>query len=390
MRAVGTLSSAAARLEAHMAQELRQLAAEARRRELRPPRGRDFCSNDYLGLTEHPAIRAAVLRAVQAGIPLGAGSARLVRGEHPAFAELEGKFAALQEAEAALFFSSGYAANCGLLAAVARRGDLVFSDRLNHASLIDGIRLSGAERVRVAHGDLNAWERALQGAPPAGTARRFAVVESIHSMEGDRTPLRPLAELCARAEVALIVDEAHATGLCGANGAGCVVEAGLRGEVFAAVHPCGKALGAAGAFVVGSAVLRDYLINRARTFIFSTAPPPWLAAQISTALAVIAAEPWRREQVWKLARRLRRHLQDAGLSTGRDDAESAILPVVLGSDARAVAVAEALAQAGFDARAIRPPTVPEGTARLRVTVNANQTEDEIDAFATALRACVLP
>lgn len=379
---------ALAALEAGMARELAALEAAARRRFLRPPAGQDFCSNDYLGLASHPALRAAALRHLESDLPLGSTSARLVRGEHPAFGELERAFAAFAGAEAALFFSSGYAANCGLIAALAGKSDLIFSDRLNHASLIDGVRLSGAERVRVPHGDLAAWERAFTAHPPQPGQRRFAIVESIHGMEGDRAPLAPLAALCARGEAALIVDEAHATGLCGPRGAGCVAADGVRVQVLATVHTCGKALGAAGALVAGSAVLRDYLINRARTFIYATAPPPWLPLQILAAMQVAEAESWRREKVMALARRLRALLRAAGLEAGSDAEGSAIVPVILGADARALAVAESLARAGFDARAIRPPTVPEGTARLRVTLHASQTEAEVEAFAAALVAAL--
>ncbi|HZT73178.1 MAG TPA: aminotransferase class I/II-fold pyridoxal phosphate-dependent enzyme [Terriglobales bacterium] len=388
MPALTGFSAAIADLEARMTRELAALEAASRRRRLRPPAGEDFCSNDYLGLADHPALRQAAVRALAGGLALGGASARLVRGEHPAFAELEQAFAAFVGAEAALFFSSGYAANVGLIAALAGKGDLIFSDQLNHASLIDGVRLSGAERVRVAHNDLAAWQQAFAAHPPRAEQRRLAIVESVHGMEGDRAPLAALAELCARAEVALIVDEAHATGLCGPGGAGAVAADGVRGQVLATVHTCGKALGAAGALVAGSAVLRDYLINRARTFIYATAPPPWLARQVLEAMRLAASESWRRERVLELARQLRRRLRAAGLETGPDAEGSAIVPVILGADARALAVADALARAGYDARAIRPPTVPENTARLRVTLHANQTAAAVEGFAAALAAAL--
>ncbi len=382
MPALTGFSAAIADLEARMTRELAALEAASRRRRLRPPAGEDFCSNDYLGLADHPALRQAAVRALAGGLAVGGASARLVRGEHPAFAELEQAFAAFVGAEAALFFSSGYAANVGLIAALAGKGDLIFSDQLNHASLIDGVRLSGAERVRVAHNDLAAWQQAFAAHPPRAEQRRLAIVESVHGMEGDRAPLAALAELCARAEVALIVDEAHATGLCGPGGGGA------GGQVLATVHTCGKALGAAGALVAGSAVLRDYLINRARTFIYATAPPPWLARQVLEAMRLAASESWRRERVLELARQLRRRLRAAGLETGPDAEGSAIVPVILGADARALAVADALARAGYDARAIRPPTVPENTARLRVTLHANQTAAAVEGFAAALAAAL--
>lgn len=375
-------------LEAELAAELEALRARSRLRALRPPAGRDFCSNDYLGLARHPRLRSA-LRAFLDGEenPLAGTSSRLVRGEHAAFAALERRFAAWLGREAALFFSSGYAANLGLVTALARRGDVIFSDQLNHASLIDGIRLSGADRARVAHGDLGAWERAFAAHPPLPGRRRIAVLESIHSMEGDVAPLVELAALCDRHQVELIVDEAHATGLAGPRGEGCVAAAGLGGRVLATVHTCGKSLAAAGALVAGSSVLREYLVNRARSFIFATAPPPWLAAQASAALDLMLAEPWRRERAPALAARLRDRLRRAGVPAA-GQAPAAIVPVILGNDARAVAVAGSLAAAGFDVRAIRPPTVPEGQARLRVALHADQTERDVDEFAAALESAL--
>lgn len=387
-------------LAAACAAELAALEAAGRRRHLRPPRGLDFCSNDYLGLAAHPAIRAALAAALAQGVPLGGGSSRLIRGEDPRWAPLEVRFARFAGAAAALYFPSGYAANLGLLTALAGRGDVIFSDRLNHASLIDGMRLSGAERVRLPHLDLAAWEAAMRRHPPTGSRRRLAVVESVYSMEGDFAPVAELAAMCARHDVALIVDEAHATGIFGPNGAGLAAAAGadrVAGAapaphwppaVLAAIHTCGKAWGAAGAFVTGPAWLREYLINRARTFIFTTAPPPLMAVQLEAALDTAAAEPWRRERVRVNARRLRRLLAAADLLPAAAASDSPIIPVLLGADARAVAVSRRLAAAGFDVRAIRPPTVPEGTARLRLTVHADHTEPQLEALAQALQAAL--
>ncbi|MGH9525422.1 MAG: aminotransferase class I/II-fold pyridoxal phosphate-dependent enzyme, partial [Terriglobales bacterium] len=255
---------------------------------------------------------------------------------------------------------------------------------------IDGMRLSGAERVRLPHLDLAAWEAAMRRYPVQASQRRLAVVESVYSMEGDLAPVAELAALCAQHQVALIVDEAHATGIFGPGGAGRVAEAGWPPAVLAVIHTCGKAWGAAGAWVTGPAWLREYLINRARTFIFTTAPPPWLAVQLDAALDVAAAEPWRRERVRENALYLRQQLAGATPAPAGGGAaqESPIIPVLLGSDARAVAVAARLAAAGYDVRAIRPPTVPEGTARLRLTVHADHSREEIAALARALRAAV--
>ncbi len=376
---------------AEAGEQLRRLEKMGRRRRLQSPNGRDFCSNDYLGLANDPAIARALEAALRSGLPPGAASARLIRGEHPAFAELEQQFAAFCGAEAALFFSSGYAANCGLLSAVAGKNDLYFSDALNHASIIDGMRLSGAGRVVFPHLDLDALQQALRRHPRVPHQNRFVVVESIYSMEGDRAPLRELARLCAAAGALLIVDESHATGIFGPRGEGCVAEDGVREMVLASMHTCGKAFGAAGALVAGSRTLRDLLINRARTFVFATAPPPLLPVQIAAALDLSLAEPHRRVQVRRLARQLRTAVTQLatrfpGLAPplAWAEPESPIIPIVLGTEQRAVAVAEMLRQRGFDIRAIRPPTVPEGAARLRVTVHASQTAPEVDELLSAL------
>ena len=377
--------------------ELAALAAAGRRRALRPPAGRDFCSNDYLGLARHPAIRAAMAAALAPSdgnaaedLALGGGSSRLIRGEDPRWAALEARFARFCGAEAALYFPSGYAANLSWLTVLARRGDLIFSDRLNHASLIDGMRLSGAERVRLPHLDLEAYAAAFRRHAAKPGQRRLAVVESVYSMEGDRAPIAALAALCAEHGVALVVDEAHATGVFGPNGAGWVAAAGWPAAVVAAVHTCGKAWGAAGAFVAGPAWLKEWLVNRARPFLFTTAPPPLLAVQLAAALDAAAAEPWRRERVRAAARQLRERLAALGLMppSAANSADSPIIPVLLGADRRAVAVAERLAAAGFDVRAIRPPTVPEHTARLRLTVHADHRDEDLEALAQALHAAV--
>lgn len=362
------------RLELQWSEELSRLDAQARRRDLRPNRGEDFCSNDYLGLACHPAIAEAVQRAAREGIPLGSAGSRLVRGNHPAFERLERRFATWRGVEAALFYASGYAANVGVLTALIAPGDIVFSDSGNHASLIDGMRLSGARRVLFSHNNLDALRSALLRHPATGAARRFLVIESLYSMEGDRAPTDAMAGMCREHGVAMIVDEAHATGLFAPVEHGDVV--------VASIHPCGKALGASGALVAGSNRLRDYLINRSRSFIFSTAPSPLLAVQLTAALDVIEGEPKRRDQVFALARALR---QGLGLASS----DSPIVPLVLGSDMDALAAAEELAAQGMDVRAIRPPTVPEGTARLRLTVHAGQSMSAIEKLCRAVSSRVL-
>ncbi len=384
--------SAITAAEAEMEAELARLEAQSRRRRLAPAAGEDFCSNDYLGLADHAGIRQRMLAALGPGARLGSGGSRLVRGNAAEFERLEARMAAFCGAEAALLFPSGYAANIGLLSAIARPGDVFFSDALNHASLIDGMRLSGAERRVFPHLDLHALESLLRRPVPAG-GRRWIVVESLYSMEGDRAPLAALAKLARQHGAALIVDEAHATGILGGNGEGGVAEAGIAEAVLARVHPCGKAVGAAGAFVCGSRTLCEWLVNRARPFIYTTAPPPWLAVQLDAALDVIQNEPWRRQRVKALAAELRAALHQSGCrladdhSPGRDP-ESPIVAVLFGPDQAAVAAERQLAAAGFDCRAIRPPTVPEGSARLRLSVHATHTPAMLARLADELRRCL--
>jgi 7-keto-8-aminopelargonate synthetase-like enzyme len=270
-------------------------------------------------------------------------------------------------AEAALYFTSGYAANIGLLSAILRPEDVVFSDSANHASLIDGMRLAKGRRIIFPHLDLHALEDELRRNRSVSGAR-FIVVESVFSMGGDRAPLRDLAVLAARHHAELIVDEAHATGVCGPDGSGCVAEAGLAGRVFATVHTCGKALAAAGAFVCGSEPLRRFLINRARTFIFNTALPPYFASQVSAGMHLAADAETERTHLSGLSAFLRDQLERNGFDTAGSN--SHIVPIVLGSNDTALAFASRLQARGYGIRAIRPPTVPPGAARLRLSLTA--------------------
>ncbi|MGH9417670.1 MAG: biotin synthase BioB [Terriglobales bacterium] len=372
--AAAGVGAASGAVEADWGQALDALEGRDRRRALRPAAGlrEDFCSNDYLGLRRHAAIRAALTEALAAGLELGSGGSRLVRGNHPALEAAERQFAGWQGQEAALLFSSGYAANVGLLSALLQPGDVAFSDALNHASLIDGMRLAGAERVVVAHLDLEALGRAFRRHPVAAGRRRWLVIESVFSMEADLAPLEALAALCGPAGVRIILDEAHATGLFGPSGAGRLAGCpAARAAVAASVHPGGKALGASGAMVAGSRLLIDTLINRSRSFIFSTAPAPLLGVQWQAAMDVIEREPERRSETQRLARALRQALADHGLRA-LGATEVPIVPVVLGSERAALAAEQALAAGGMDARAIRPPSVPDGQSRLRLTVHAGQ------------------
>src|SRR5258708_25882019 len=273
-----------ARLEA----ELADLQSRAQLRHLEISGGIDFSSNDYLGLAADPRMKQAILRGVESATRIASTGSRLLSGHDEAWNSLETRFAKWVGAEAALYFTSGYAANLGLLSSILRAEDVVFSDSANHASLIDAMRLVKSRRVIFPHRNLNFLEQELRRNASAGGAR-IIVVESIFSMTGDRAPLAELAELAERYSAELIVDEAHAIGVCGPAGSGCVAEAGLTGRVLATVHTCGKALAAAGAFVCGSRKLREVLINRAPTFIFNTALPPYFAAQVAAGIGLATA-----------------------------------------------------------------------------------------------------
>jgi 8-amino-7-oxononanoate synthase len=384
---------------------MRSLEENGLRRTLRSPAGIDLSSNDYLGLAQHPRIKAAMAAAVERE---GAGStgSRLLRGERDSFAALERRFAQLKGTERALYFSSGYLANIAVMTTFAEAGDVIVSDTHNHASLIDGIRLSPARRHIFPHNDVAAVRRTLDESGEAGGASRasrassasaeatadkgagecFVVVESLFSMDGDEAPLGEYAELCALIGAHLIVDEAHAVGVYGSRGSGLVEEHGVAEQVFLSISTAGKALGVAGAFVAGPAWAIEYLIQRARPFIFSTAPPPSLASAIYASLTLVEQEPERRERVRELAASLRSRLTAAGVAIG--PGTSHIVPVLIGDNDAAVGAAELLQHDGFDVRAIRPPTVPPGTARLRVSVNANLTQELLEQFVLSLTAAL--
>lgn len=356
--------------------DLARLAEAERLRMLKPRRGIDFASNDYLGLAGSPLLRGAVAEALARGVAVGAGGSRLLRGNDPEHEALEAEAAAFFGGEAALFFASGYAANVAAFAALPQRGDLVVHDALIHASAHDGMRLGRAETRAAAHNDAEAFDEAIaEWRRGGGTGRPWIAVESLYSMDGDLAPLADLAEVAARHDAMLLVDEAHATGVFGPDGRGCA--AGLDRSRLVTLHTCGKALGAEGALLVLPAVLRDFLVNRARGFIFSTAPSPLMASAVRAALRCLADEPERRSGLW-------RRIARAGAALGIDT-PSQIVPVILGEDGAAMRVAAALQDAGYDVRGIRPPTVPPGTARLRISITLNADEDAIDGLAAALK-----
>ena len=359
-------------LEQRLAARLRDRESDGLTRTLRPPSGIDLSSNDYLCLSAHPELKRRMAEAV---LREGCGStgSRLLRGERESFARVERRFAEFKQTERSLYFSSGYMANLAVLTTFPEDGDVIFSDERNHASLIDGIRLSRARRVVFPHNDVEALRRLLEETG----GQKFVVVESLFSMDGDFAPLADYCELCEAAGAALIVDEAHAVGIYGARGSGLLEEQ----PAFISINTAGKALGVSGAFVAGPALAIEYLVQRARPFIFSTAPPPSIASAIEAALDLVAAEPERRELLLQRAQYVRGRLGIAG--------KSQIIPVMIGANDTAVAIAEELQANGFDVRAIRPPTVPAGTARLRISVNAGLSEQTLDRFVEALSCCAV-
>ena len=361
--------------------DLDALEARSQLRRLEIVRGINFCSNDYLGLSTDARLREAVATALAGGSPVGSTGSRLLSGHSLIWDELENELAQFGGAEAALYFNSGYAANVGLFSCILQPDDVVFSDSANHASIIDGIRLSGARKFVFPHLDLNVLEDDLRRCAP-GRGQKFIAVESVFSMDGDRAPIADLLALAERYGAELIVDEAHATGVLGPQGRGLVAAAGATHRVLAVVHTCGKALAGMGGFVSCSNVLKQYLVNHARTFIFSTALPPYLAAHIREAIRIVAAADAERGRLQHLAAHLRARLRDHGFDTARSDSQ--IVPVLLGENERALAFAARLSEEGFAVRAIRPPTVSAGAARLRLSLTVGHSTETLDRLADAL------
>jgi 8-amino-7-oxononanoate synthase len=370
-------------LEARVRARLADLGSQGLLRHPLPPSGLDLCSNDYLGLATHPSV---VQRLGDALAREGCGStgSRLLRGHRESFSAIERRFAAFKRTERSLYLSSGYLANLAVLSTLPEAEDVVFSDAHNHASLIDGLRLSRARRVVFPHNDVDALTKLL--AEDNGSGQRFVAVESLFSMDGDVAPLAEYAVACRRAGALLVVDEAHAVGVYGDDGSGLVRATGVAEDVLVSVNTAGKALGVAGAFVAGPAWAIDYLEQRARPFVFSTAAPPALAAALEAALDAVAAEPERRRRLHARVEFLRAKLDDIGIPLTPDATQ--IIPVVVGENEEAVRLAVALQNRGFDVRAIRPPSVPVGTARLRISVNAGLSESDLERFVGALQECL--
>ncbi|WEX91520.1 8-amino-7-oxononanoate synthase (plasmid) [Sinorhizobium garamanticum] len=358
------------------------LERKGRRRALAPQHGVDFTSNDYLALARSPRLKAAIAAAIDQGVPVGAGGSRLLRGNHPEHEALEAEAAEFFGTERTLFFGSGYAANVALFSTLPQRDDIIVHDELIHASAHEGIAASKAPRVAVRHNDVDAFADAIRRWRDAGgTGHPWIAVESLYSMDGDRAPLAEIAALADRHDGFLVIDEAHATGVFGPGGRGFSASLEDR-ENIVVLHTCGKALGVSGALLGANAILCDYLVNRARGFIYSTAPSPLTAAAVREALRILADEPQRRAAIDEL-----RAFANEALATtlGIEGSGSQILPVKIGDNARAVRIAAHLRAEGFDIRAIRPPTVPEGTARLRIAITLNVDRSAIAEMLERLR-----
>jgi glycine C-acetyltransferase/8-amino-7-oxononanoate synthase len=334
-----------------------------------------LCSNNYLGLADHPRVReAAAEAAMRWGV--GAGASRLISGNMKLHRRLEERLAGFKGTERALLFGSGYLANSGTIAALARNGEVVFSDQLNHASIIDGCRLARAETFAYRHCDLEHLEWGLRKAADRAS---LIVTDGVFSMDGDVAPIAQLAELARRHDCRLMVEEAHATGAIGPGGRGSVAAAGLAGEVDVVVGTLGKALGGYGAYVCGSRELVEYLVNVARPFIFSTAPAIPVVAGAQAALELLESNPHRVERLQANAKLMREALVAEGLPLG--PSETQILPVMVGDPGATLDLCELALRRGVFAQGIRPPTVPEGTSRLRLTTMATHRGAELVAAA---------
>ncbi len=337
-----------------------------------------FCSNDYLGLANHPRLIEAAIEGMRRH-GVGSGASHLVTGHNIAHDRLEKKLADYVQLPRALLFSTGYQANIGAITALVGRESAVFSDKLNHASLIDGVRLSRAEAVRYPHGDTAFLEQALA----KSTARqRMIVTDSVFSMDGDIAPLPALLDLAERYDALLLVDDAHGFGVLGPQGRGALAHFGLRSPRLVYVGTLGKAAGVAGAFVAGSPDVVETVLQRARTYIFTTASPPHLATALEASLELMQAENWRRERLRDLVAGLRAGLRGSNLRPS----DTPVQALVVGGNAEALALSDAIRDRGILVPAIRPPTVPEGTARLRISLSAAHELADVARLVDALHA----
>lgn len=363
------------------ARALKALAARGRLRALTPRRGIDFSSNDYLGLGSSPELAAAISAALARGVPVGAGGSRLLRGNDPEHEALEDEAARFFKAETALYMGGGFAANTAIFATLPQRGDLIVHDALIHASAHDGMRMSKADTASAAHNDVSAFGTQIAAwRAGGGKGQVWIAIESVYSMEGDTAPIVDFDALARKTGAMLIIDEAHATGVFGPDGRGLAHMLDGQPHVVS-LHTCGKALGVMGALVLAPRTLRDFLVNRARPFIYATAPSPLMAAGVRAALRLSADAPERRARLMERIALFGETLQP---QCGMAATGTQIQPVIVKSDARAVAIAAALQEQGFDVRAVRPPTVPEGTARLRISLTLNASEADTTSLAALI------
>ncbi|WP_037311449.1 8-amino-7-oxononanoate synthase [Ruegeria halocynthiae] len=351
-----------------------------RRRALTARQGLDFASNDYLGLSQSPVLKRAAQQALDRGVPLGSGGSRLLRGNHPEHEALEQEAAAFFGTEAALFMGGGFQANQAIFSTLPAAEDLILHDALVHASAHEGMRLGRADTRAFAHNDVQAARHGIaEWRAAGGRGQIWIAVESVYSMEGDIAPLQELADLAREYGAILVVDEAHATGVFGHQGKG--LAHGLKADLLT-LHTCGKGLGVSGGLICGARVMIDTLINRARPFIFATAPAPFNAALVRAALRQLQTD----QDLTGVARDRMRHAHAEAQRNGVPQAalNSQIIPVILGDEARTMDTAAALQAKGFDIRGIRPPTVPRGTSRLRVSITGNVDNSDITALFETL------
>jgi glycine C-acetyltransferase len=332
-----------------------------------------LCSNNYLGLAGHPGLKEAALRAME-NCGFGAGASRLVSGNMTAHMELEEKISNFKGTDSALLFNSGYHANVGVIPVLAGRGDEIFSDKLNHASIIDGCILSRAKLTRYPHRDTDALERLVK---KSRGRRKLIVTDGVFSMDGDVAPVKGIAEIAEKYGATVLIDDAHGTGVIGKNGKGTLEHAGIKGlPSIIQMGTLGKALGAFGAFIAGSKDLKELLINRARSFVYTTALPVPVCAAAKRAVEIVEQEPERRARLHVNAAFLRDGLKETGLDTM--ESATPIIPVIVGSAEKTMEMAVRLLEKGLFIQGIRPPTVPENTARLRVTVTADHTREDLE------------
>ncbi len=338
-----------------------------------------FASSDYLGLASHPRLKEAARRAIDR-YGCSASAARLISGNHSLYTQLEERLARFKETEAALVFSTGYQANLGVISALTDSQDTVFSDELNHASIVDGCRLSRAQVRVFAHNDLDGLEQLLRAEPAA--RRKLIIVDGLYSMDGDLAPLPEIVTLAEQYGCMTMVDDSHGIGVLGEGGRGTAEATGMLGRTDIETGSLAKALGAFGAYVVGSRTLIDYLINRARSFMFTCAMPPAVLATVLEALAVMEEEPERRDRLWDNTRYLRAGLQEAGFNTGQSQTQ--IIPLIVGEGERTMRCCQELLNRGVYAQGIRYPSVPRGTERIRLTVTASHSKADLDDGLSAL------